>query len=86
MVRKEPIAWIAFDSPTEVYFNACREKLPYRLYESAMALYAQDYVLDLEIQIKLKEKTIDDLLAQNEALKNELKLIDELVAGKEQKK
>ena len=51
-----------------------------------MALYAQDYVLDLEIQIKLKEKTIDDLLAQNEALKNELKLIDELVAGKEQKK
>jgi hypothetical protein len=63
MMNNEPIAWMGKDYDglkTDLYFDAERNKLPYRLYESATPLYTHP-VKELTDAITLLEKYADKL-------------------------
>ena len=67
-MNNEPVAWMGKDYDglkTDLYFDVERNKLPYRLYESAIPLYTHPVkedvghnfnIVSLQLQQKAQEK------------------------------
>ena len=70
-MNNEPVAWMGKDYDgfkTNLYFNVERNKLPYRLYESAIPLYTHPHPDNLGFA----ESIIKQQQAEIEALKEKL--------------
>ena len=73
-MNNEPVAWMGKDYDglkTDLYFNVEKNKLPYRLYESAIPLYTHPVK-----ELTEKEKWLTEIDAKQQALK---KIIDWLI-------
>ena len=70
-MNNEPVAWMGKDYDglkTDLYFDAERNKLPYRLYESAIPLYT----LPIEEQDESFDRTASHMAGEYVSYKSEL--------------